>query len=136
MLSDAREQVLAKQAEYDKRGNEGNSAFGQVMPPQVGAIDEAWPLQCALRLEDHLSRTFQHGKPYNDKSRSLLFNLGDPKNPNPRLILLTKKVTPEEFLCMDVRLMASDEVQEHREKELKSSMHNKRTDWDTEEVKA
>jgi len=85
--------------------------FGEIaIVVENSYIDESWPLECALRLEDHLSRNFQHGKPYNDKSRSLLFNLGDSKNPNPRLALLTKSVTPEEFLTMDIRRLASDEI--------------------------
>ena len=87
-------------------------SFGEIVQVVENIyIDESWPLECALRLEDHLSKSFKHGKPYNDKSRSLLFNLGDSKNPNPRLALLTKSVTPEEFLTIDIRRLASDEIQ-------------------------
>ena len=74
------------------------------------SIDEEWPLECALRLENSLCKTFKHGKPYSDKSRSVLFNLADPKNPNPRIALLCKKVSPEDFLTIDIRRLASDEV--------------------------
>ena len=74
------------------------------------SISEDWPLECALRLENHLSLSFKHGKPYNDKGRSLIFNLTDQKNPNARLMLLHKRVTPESFLEMDIRLLASDEL--------------------------
>jgi len=88
-----------------------------------------------LRLEDHLYKKFKHGKPYNDKSRSLLFNLLDKKNPNARLALLTERVSPEEFLCMDIRKLASDEIKEQRQTAIQMNMHDKRTDWATEEVK-
>ena len=98
-------------------------------------ISEDWPLECALRLEDHLSLNFQHGKPYNAKGRSLIFNLTDKKNPNPRMALLLKHVTPENFLQMDIRLMASDEIKKSREVARMENMHDKRTDWATEEVK-
>eukprot|EP00353_Schmidingerella_taraikaensis_P007179 CAMPEP_0185579324 /NCGR_PEP_ID=MMETSP0434-20130131/14342_1 /TAXON_ID=626734 ORGANISM="Favella taraikaensis, Strain Fe Narragansett Bay" /NCGR_SAMPLE_ID=MMETSP0434 /ASSEMBLY_ACC=CAM_ASM_000379 /LENGTH=57 /DNA_ID=CAMNT_0028197321 /DNA_START=758 /DNA_END=931 /DNA_ORIENTATION=+ len=50
------------------------------------------------------------GKAYSDKSRSLLFNLQDKTNPNAKIALLDKRVTPEEFLVMDIRLLASDEM--------------------------
>lgn len=52
-------------------------------------IEPTWPLECALRLEDQLYKLFSHGKPYNEKVRSLLFNLQDKKNPNARKALLT-----------------------------------------------
>ena len=55
-------------------------------------------------------RTLQLGKAYKDKSRSLLFNLQDATNPNARLALLTEKVSPEEFLAIDIRLLASNEL--------------------------
>lgn len=99
-------------------------------------ISEDWPLECALRLEDHLSLKFKHGKPYNDKGRSLIFNLTDEKNPKVRLALLYKKVTPEAFLAMDIRHLASDELKRQREVARKADMQDKRTDWATEEVKA
>ena len=76
------------------------------------------------------------GKPYKDKSRSLLFNLYDKKNPNARIALLEQHVTPEKFLEMDIRLLASDEMLKQREAARAENMRDKRTDWDTEEVKA
>ena len=75
-----------------------DSAISVELEEEDIRVTAEWPLECALRLENQLSLTFKHGKPYNDKSRSLLFNLGDEKNPNARLALLTKKVTPEAFL--------------------------------------
>ena len=38
-------------------------------------INEEWPLECALRLENHMWSKIAAGKAYRDKSRSLLFNL-------------------------------------------------------------
>ena len=37
---------------------------------------------------------------------------------------------------MDIRLLASDELQEQREEARKANLADKRTDWATEEVKA
>ena len=62
--------------------------------------------------------------------------MSDEKNPNPRLALLNKRVSPEDFLGMDIRLLASDELQEQREEARKANLADKRTDWATEEVKA
>lgn len=36
---------------------------------------------------------------------------------------------------MDIRKLASDEIQKSRQAALKSNMYDKRTDWATEEVK-
>ena len=38
-------------------------------------IDHKWPLECAIRIEEELYKTLRSGKPYVDKSRSILFNL-------------------------------------------------------------
>ena len=59
----------------------------------------------------------------------------DAKNPNARLALLTKAVSPEDFLKVDIRQLASDELKLHRAKQIHSNMQDKRTDWATEEVK-
>ena len=37
---------------------------------------------------------------------------------------------------MDIRRLASNELQEQREMARRNNMEDKRTDWDTEEVKA
>ena len=50
--------------------------------------------------------------------------------------MIMKEITPEEFLHVDVRTLASDEVKQMRAEAEKVNMYNKRTDWDTEEVKA
>lgn len=109
--------------------------FGEPAKVKVVQYDD-WPLQCALRLEEEIYRVHRSGKPYVDKSRSLLFNLQDAKNPTARMKLILKEITPEEFLQVDVRTLASDEVKQKRAEAEKTNMYNKRTDWDTEEVKA
>jgi hypothetical protein len=55
-------------------------------------------------------KIFKCGKPYYDKSRSLIFNLSDKKNKMPILALLKKQVTPEEFVSTDMRELASNEL--------------------------
>ena len=117
ILRKARQEVILEQTKkctsdqrtQDESGNQEEveevkeMAFGEIVEvldddDEATSISEEWPLECALRLEDHLSLNFKHGKPYNDKSRSLIFNLTDQKNPNARLALLYKRVTPEDFL--------------------------------------
>ena len=94
-----------------------------------------WALECALRLENEIFRCFKHGKPYNDKARSLVHNLEDTKNSTARSILLSKKITPEEFLQQDIRTFASEELKTQRELAEKVKLYNSRSDWDTEKVK-
>ena len=60
------------------------ATFGE---PEL-TIEESWPLECALRIENHMWSKLASGKLYSDKSRSLLFNLQDKKNPNARIALL------------------------------------------------
>lgn len=47
-------------------------------------------IDLAVRIEDKIFSLFKHGKPYNDKSRSIIFNLCDTKNLLPLYSLLTK----------------------------------------------
>lgn len=97
-------------SEESKETPFGSAMFELEDRSDIHNISEDWPLECALRLENHLSLNFKHGKPYNDKGRSLVFNLTDEKNPKVRLALLHQEVTPEQFLKMDIRQLASDEL--------------------------
>ena len=99
-------------------------------------ISDKWPLECAIRIEELLYKTLKAGKPYVDKSRSILFNLQDTKNSTLRQKLIFKEISPEEFLQVDVRKFASEDVKNQRIAAEKTNMYNKRTDWDNEEVKA
>ena len=99
-------------------------------------ISDKWPLECAIRIEELLYKTLKSGKPYVDKSRSILFNLQDTKNSTLRQKLIFKEISPEEFLQVDVRKFASEDVKNQRIAAEKTNMYNKRTDWDNEEVKA
>ena len=73
-------------------------------------ISDKWPLECAIRIEELLYKTLKSGKPYVDKSRSILFNLQDTKNSTLRQKLIFKEISPEEFLQVDVRKFASEDV--------------------------
>jgi len=75
------------------------------------------------------------GKAYNDKSRSLIFNLSDTRNPEPFLALVTRKVTPEDFVSLDPKQLASSKMKKEREASVMKGLWNKRTDWDKELVK-
>jgi len=80
-------------------------------------------------------RLFKHGKPYNDKMRSIIYNLTDDKNRGPLLAVLKMNISPEDFVSMDPRKHASEAMKKEREEAMKRGMHNKRTDWDQEIVK-
>jgi hypothetical protein len=60
-------------------------------------------------------KIFKCGKPYNDKSRSIIYNLSDKKNKMPILALLKKQVSPEQFVTTDMRDLASNELKQQRE---------------------
>jgi len=53
-------------------------------------------------------------KKYNDKARSLLFNLNDPKNPSLRARVLTGELKPETLASMTPADMAPRDVQDWR----------------------
>jgi hypothetical protein len=89
----------------------------------------------ALRLENKLFALYQAGRDYNRKSRALLFNLSDTKNPEPLLALIREIITPEDLCTMDPRLLASSKMKREREKASSYGLWNKRTDWDQEVVK-
>lgn len=81
-------------------------------------------------------KTFKIGKAYIDKTRSIVFNLTDKKNQEPVKVLLNKEITPEEFVLVDLRLLASDKMKKDRDEAMMRGLWNKRTDWDKEMVKA
>lgn len=103
---------------------------------RAASTDVKWAFECAMRLESELYRLFVSGKPYCDKCRSLLFNLQDENNKRPLEMLLDHQISPEEFIRLDVREMASEEMKKQREQFEEMGMWQKRTDWDNEEVKA
>ena len=70
------------------------------------------------------------GKPYNDKSRSIIYNLTDSKNTEPVLRLLLGIIEPEKFVTIDPKKLASSKMKKEREDMLLKGLWNKRTDWD------
>jgi hypothetical protein len=58
-------------------------------------LERQWAAECALRLEDYLYGFSKCGKPYQEKARSLLFNLQDPKNPELKKRILDQELTVE-----------------------------------------
>ena len=80
-------------------------------------------------------KVFKHGKGYNDKTRSIIFNLTDEKNIDPLMTLLKQKISPEDFVMVDQRKLASEKMKKDREEAEKRGLWNKRTDWDCELVK-
>ena len=80
-------------------------------------------------------KLYRCGKAYNDKSRSIIYNLTDEKNLHPLMTLLKQKISPEEFVTVDLRKLASEKMKKDREDAEKRGLWNKRTDWDCELVK-
>jgi hypothetical protein len=78
-------------------------------------LKSSFLIDIALRMEQEMFKIFKCGKPYNDKSRSIIFNLSDKKNKMPILALFKMQVTPEEFVSIDMRDLASNELKKQRE---------------------
>ena len=63
----------------------------------------------AVGLEEALNGKFKNdGKGYNDKARSLLFNLRDVKNPELRNRLIIGDLMPYDLANLDAKHLASD----------------------------
>jgi len=77
--------------------------------------DQKWAYECATRLEDEVYKLFKSGKLYCDRCRSILYNLQDANNKRPLEILLNREVSPEAFVSMDTREIASKELKSQRE---------------------
>lgn len=84
----------------------------------------------ALRIENEMFRIFKHGKPYNDKTRSIIYNLTDNKNQSPLLAVLNMNISPEDFVIIDPKKLASEAMKKRDDESMKRGMHDKRTDWD------
>ena len=84
-------------------------------------------LGCAI--EDCLNSKFVERKSYFDKVRSLIFNLKDPKNPNLRLRILEADLTPWDLVTMEPKELASSDIKEKREQQLKANLDERRSDW-------
>lgn len=80
-------------------------------------------------------KLFKHGKPYNDKTRSIIYNLTDSKNTEPLIRLLLGIIEPENFVTIDPQKLASSAMKKEREEMLMKGLWNKRTDWDQVLVK-
>ena len=92
-------------------------------------------IDLTLKIENQIFKLFKCGKSYNDKSRSVIFNLRDQKNLHPLVVLLNQEISPEEFVMVDLRMLASEEMKNEREEASMRGLWNKRTDWDKELVK-
>lgn len=63
--------------------------------------------ELGLKIEDELFKQFPRLTDYQNKARSLMFNLKDPKNPDLRLSLIEGVKTPEDIVKMDSKQLAS-----------------------------
>lgn len=77
-------------------------------------------LKLSNQIEDELFKIFKcTNNKYNVKSRSLIFNLKDPKNSLFRKVL-SGKITPERLVNMSAEELASAELARWREMEKKT----------------
>ena len=91
-------------------------------------------MDVALRIENYLDTKFKPGKEYQDKIRSIIYNINDKVNIQPAFVLLSKQVTPEEFAELDLRTLAHEEIQNERKKAFEDVYLSQRTDLEREQV--
>ena len=77
----ARDQMRRKFVNIFKEGLSDKNKFNEE--------DRRWAAECALKLEDCLYSMFREGKPYADKARFLIFNLGNSTNQELKMKLLS-----------------------------------------------
>ena len=89
-------------------------------------------IQVAIKIEEVLNSKFKDKKNYSDKARSLLFNLRDPKNPELKKKVLFEEYSPESFVTLSPKDLASKDLKDERQKLLKENLDARRTDWNKE----
>ena len=83
-------------------------------------INQELTLKLSTSIEEELHKAFKNNNhKYNNKSRSLIFNLKDQKNKLYRKVLLGK-ITPERLVNMSPEELASTELARWRENEKKN----------------
>jgi len=68
-------------------------------------------------------------KSYQNKARSLLFNLKDPANPQLRQKIVKGELTADKVVMMEPSQLASEAKQDERHQHLKQNLEARRTDW-------
>lgn len=76
-----------------------------------------------------LYRSEDKGSKYLNRAKALASNLQDKKNPNFRLNVITGQYTTKELTTMDVKQMASTELQTQRQKIEDEAFNSIRSDW-------
>ena len=103
-------------------------------------ITELSPILCesipriSVRLEMALFKLYPNPRDYANKARSLIFNLNDKKNPDLKLRVLQEKLSCQDLIKADPKMLASDSQKKEREKILLEDMNARRTDWAQEEA--
>ncbi|CDW76467.1 transcription elongation factor a 1 [Stylonychia lemnae] len=109
------------------------------VPPDEDNYNED-QLDCAAHLgnniEKELFNKFPNIKEYQDKARSLVFNLKDSRNPELRVSLMQGILNPTQLVTMDPKEMASSQLKEQRDKIIKDNLNSRRTDWHLENAAA
>jgi len=87
----------------------------------------------AVKLEEAIYQKYKTmsggvGTDYLNRSRMLLANLGDSKNPNLKINVLSNVLTPDFLAKCNTTDLASDELKRLREKMAKENLAAARTD--------
>eukprot|EP00347_Sterkiella_histriomuscorum_P019547 403341216 len=85
--------------------------------------------QLGLQIEDELYKSFPRLAEYQNKARSLMFNLKDPKNPDLRMSLIEGVIEPNQLVRLDSKSLASKALQDERNKTQQANLNARRSDW-------
>jgi hypothetical protein len=87
----------------------------------------------AIEIEEtvhkELFKQDDKGSKYLTRIKAIVSNLQDKKNPDFRMAVLTRNLSSSEITFMDVKKMASNELQNKRQLAEKDSFNSMRSDW-------
>lgn len=82
-----------------------------------------------LQIEKELFTNYPNLKEYQDKARSLVFNLKDPRNYELREKIMCGILSPNQVVVMDPKELACQELRDKRDKITQDNLNSRRTDW-------
>ena len=89
----------------------------------------------SVNLETELMRHFPEAKSYQNKARSLIFNLKDKSNVWLKESLLNGSLDPKRAVKLEAKELASEAKKNQRAKTMEHDLQARRTDWAQEQAK-
>ena len=80
-------------------------------------------------IHEYLFKNEERGKNYYSRVKAIASNLQDKNNPDFRTLVISGNYSPKEITLMDVKKMASKELQSKRLTAEKDSFNSIRSDW-------